>query len=68
MENDRNREDIHLANGKALGTSWAARCVDDIIRTKKFVAGVYQAVQKLLNEYPEKTVHILYAGTGPFAT
>jgi len=68
LENDKNREDIHLSNGKALGTSWAARCVDDIIRTKKFISGVYQAIQKLLGEFPEKTVHILYAGTGPFAT
>ena len=68
LENDMNRKDIHLSNGKALGTSWAARCVDDIIRTKKFVSGVYQAVQKLLGEHPEKRVHILYAGTGPFGT
>jgi len=67
LENDKNRKDIHLSNGKALGTSWAARCVDDIIRTKQFISGVYQAVQKLLDEHPEKTIHILYAGTGPFA-
>lgn len=68
LDNDENRKDIHLFNGKALGTSWAARCVDDIVRTRKFISGVYQAVQKLLGEHPEKTVHILYAGTGPFAT
>jgi len=68
LENDENRKDIHLSNGKALGTSWAARCVDDIIRTKQFISGVYQAVKKLLDEHPEKTVHLLYAGTGPFAT
>lgn len=68
LEDDENRKDIHLSNGIALGTSWAARCVEDIVRTKKFISGVYQAIQKLLDEHPEKNVHILYAGTGPFAT
>lgn len=68
LHNDKNRKDIYLSSGKALGTSWAARCVDDVMRTKKFISGVYQAVQTLLDKHPEKTVHILYAGTGPFAT
>ncbi len=68
LNNDENRKDIHSSNGKAIGTTWAALCVDDMVRTKKFISGVYQAVQKLLGEHPEKNVHILYAGTGPFAT
>ncbi len=61
------REDIHHANGKALGTFWAALCVDDIIRTKQFVHGIYNAIDDLKQEGKQK-IHILYAGTGPFAT
>ena len=68
LNNDENRKNIHSSNGKAIGTTWAALCLDDMVRTKKFISGVYQAVQKLLGEQPEKTIHILYAGTGPFAT
>lgn len=61
------REDIHHANGKALGSFWAALCVDDIVRTKQFVHGIYRAIDDLKTQGKQK-ISILYAGTGPFAT
>ena len=59
----------HLDTGKgvAIGATWAALCVDDLIRTQRFVAGLYQAVRKLAARRPGP-VHVIYAGTGPFAT
>lgn len=67
VDADSSRLDIFCSNGKAIGLTWAALCLDDIIRTKTFVSGVFKAVQKLHRE-GKKQVHILYAGTGPFAT
>ncbi len=59
----------HLDTGKgvAIGVTWAALCVDDLIRTQRFVAGLYQAVHEVAARRPGP-VHVLYAGTGPFAT
>jgi hypothetical protein len=43
-------------------------CLNEMLRTKRFVDGVYQAVCDTLAKHPHRPVHILYAGTGPFAT
>jgi predicted RNA methylase len=64
VENGRN--DIGFDNGKALGTFWAALCLDDLIRTRQFVRGINKAIQEKVNK--QKPIQILYAGTGPFAT
>lgn len=61
------KTDIHLESGKAIGSTWAALCIDDLLRTKRFVKGVYEAVKSLLDE-GKASVEILYAGSGPFAT
>ena len=58
----------YFDNGYAIGLTWAAMCIKDIIRTKKFVDGLYQVVQDVHKTKGDKPVHILYAGTGPFAT
>lgn len=60
------RSDIAFNNGRALGTFWAALCVDDLIRTRQFIRGIDKAIKDKINE--KKPLHILYAGTGPFAT
>lgn len=62
------REDIYLPEGKALGPIWAARCVKEFMRTKRFLSGIFKAVKEAQKRFPGTQLHILYAGTGPFAT
>ncbi|PHK99193.1 hypothetical protein CGL56_06970 [Neolewinella marina] len=54
-------------HGMAIGATWAALCIDDELRTQRFVAGLHLAVSERLAQHPGP-VHVLYAGTGPFAT
>lgn len=61
------RKDIHFDNGKALGMAWAALCIDEWMRTKMFVKGLFKAIEHA-QQQKEGTLHILYAGCGPFAT
>lgn len=63
-----NRNNNHLQTGKAIGATWAAMCIQDLLRTKKFMDGLYHAVTRLHQENSGRSIHILYAGTGPFAT
>ncbi|WP_108868336.1 class I SAM-dependent methyltransferase [Aquimarina aquimarini] len=57
---------IHTTKGKALATIPAANCIDDFMRTKQFILGTYNAINSLLTQ-SNQNIHILYAGTGPFA-
>lgn len=66
MNVEEGRTDIHFENGKALGTFWAALCLDDLIRTRQFIRGIDKAIKDKTTRQEE--LHILYAGTGPFAT
>ncbi|MBB4079865.1 hypothetical protein GGR28_002492 [Lewinella aquimaris] len=58
---------FNTGTGVAIGATWAALCVDDLIRTQRFVSGLYRAVQDVIVRR-SGPVHVLYAGTGPFAT
>ena len=62
------KEDIYHSNGKAIGTEWAAMCVNDLFRTKRFSKGVFNAVKSLISKKQGKPVTLLYVGPGPFAT
>ncbi|MEL6557850.1 MAG: hypothetical protein AAFQ94_06665 [Bacteroidota bacterium] len=66
LDNETGRGDIAFTNGKAIGTFWAALCLDDLIRTRGFIKGIDLAIQEKLKD--QKPLHILYAGTGPYAT
>lgn len=66
MDVEEGRKDLQFDNGKSLGTFWAALCLNDIYRTQKFIRGIDEAIQDKMNA--QKPIHILYAGTGPFAT
>ncbi|MDW3194629.1 MAG: hypothetical protein R8G66_19785 [Cytophagales bacterium] len=61
-----NEEHIQGRNGKAVSLNTAVDCLDDHNRTKTFILGTYKAIQSLLKK-GKKEIHILYAGTGPFA-
>jgi len=65
MPEEMERNDLFTDAGKAVGTKWAANCIEDIMRTRHFAYGTYLAVQHLLKQ--KQRVHLLYAGTGPFA-
>jgi predicted RNA methylase len=67
IDEERGREHIKTASGNAIGPFWAARCVREIFRTQRFSRGLHAAVSDALTRN-KKTVHVLYAGTGPFAT
>lgn len=57
-----------VKGGVALSSSGAADCVDDYLRTVYFIKGIYKALIKLCNDFPERSIRILYAGCGPYAT
>ena len=61
-------QNIATNSGMALDTQWAARCIEDIYRTRAFCAGLCDAIKDKLAQNPDKTIQVLYAGSGPFAT
>ena len=61
------RADYYLDSGKAIGTYWAGRCVTEFMRTRKFLMGIREGILALQVRFPNEPIHILYAGTGPFA-
>ncbi len=68
VDDNENREDVYLPKGKAIGTTWAAMCIKEIMRTKCFLRGLYAGIKAAQEKFPNTCIHILYAGTGPFAT
>lgn len=67
LNNLDNRQDLQFDNGIALNPSDAALCIQDLMRTRQFVRGIYQAIEDLLKT-EQQAIHLFYAGTGPFAT
>lgn len=53
--------------GQALSLNHAASCLLDYKRTIKFLKGFVKAIKDKQKEKPNKTIHIFYAGCGPFA-
>ncbi|MCZ4320230.1 type II toxin-antitoxin system RelE/ParE family toxin [Aequorivita viscosa] len=44
MDIEEGRKDIEHENGNALGTFWAALCLDDLLRTRSFIRGIDKAI------------------------
>ena len=66
MESNESRKHMALESGSAIGTTWAAMCINDLLRTRQFLRGIFKAVEKVMGQ--QKKVYILYAGSDPFAS
>lgn len=42
--------------------------IKDIMRTKRFIAGIFKAVREAHKRFPSTKLHILYIGVDPFAS
>lgn len=62
------KTDTILPGGIAISYDGAAICVNDYLRTTRFIKGVYHAMEDLLAKFPFTKSSILYAGCGPYAT
>ncbi len=59
---------VLTTSGKAIGTYWASMCIQDMLRTKRFVRGLFESIKAARKLFPAIPVHVLYAGSGPFGT
>ena len=66
INKEEHRNNVQLENGIAIGTLWAANCLDDLVRTHKFIKGINATIQEQIHQ--KDSLQILYAGTGPFAS
>lgn len=66
-DHEYSRKAIHLKTGKAIDSFEAGMCVKEFMRTKCFVSGIYEGILEAKSRFPNKTINILYSGTGPFA-
>lgn len=59
---------IHTGHGVALAPFNAAYCLLDTDRSFTFMKGMIEAIEAAKLRFPDQKIHILYAGTGPFAS
>ncbi len=67
-EDLQNKTDLFLPHGKAIAPAWAAMCIKDFYRTRQFLRGMILGIQSALQSFPGTPIHVVYAGSGPFAT
>lgn len=58
---------VPTASGMALSLNHAAACLIDYRRTTKFLKGMVELIRAKQQQYPNETIHIFYAGCGPYA-
>lgn len=63
-----NLQNIPTQAGMSIAPRWAVSCIADMMRTRKFILGIRDAITERLKINPGKPVTVLYAGTGPFAS
>ncbi len=57
----------HVDGGVALSSRHALDCLEDPLRTVRFIAGLYYALKDTLASIKQRPLQILYAGCGPGA-
>lgn len=62
------QKNIQTKGGDAVSAYIAALCITDMMRTRKFLLGIKEAIEERSKTNSHQPVTILYAGTGPFAT
>lgn len=55
-------------NGTRVNPYMAAYCFLDYLRSYKFIIGIKKLIADKLSQNPSQPLHILYAGTGPYAS
>lgn len=56
-----------LPHGLAIDPHSASTCLKDIVRTTQYTRGLFAAIKKTLNQIKNRPVHVVYAGSGPYA-
>ena len=59
---------VLLPSGLAISPLQAAVCLMDVPRTTAFLRGVHKALLQLRKDAPGRSINVLYAGCGPYAT
>ncbi|MGK0387006.1 MAG: hypothetical protein ACI849_001626 [Patiriisocius sp.] len=59
---------VAIDGGIALSSQHAIDCLHDILRTTRFIKGVYLAILDAQKQFPNTRLEIVYAGCGPVAT
>ena len=62
-----NKETI-VSGGVALSSKHAKDCLEDSIRTARFLKGIYKALMVAKARFKKEKITILYAGCGPLGT
>lgn len=65
FSNDLDNENLESEYGTAISTFGAASCIEDGFRTRQFIRGISKSFDSKLKHH--SSIHVLYAGTGPFA-
>ena len=60
-------QDTVFDNGKAINPRSAARCVQEYLRTARFLRAMDEAIRTTASRFPGETIHVLEAGCGPLA-
>jgi len=60
--------ETRTASGLALSPATAMTCIDDYVRTIRFIRGTHAAIVDVRKRIGGRPVRILYAGCGPYAT
>ena len=57
-----------IEGGVALSPQHAIDCLEDGVRTSRFLKGIFKAITEVLKTEKDRPLEVLYAGCGPLAT